>query len=179
MTEPSVFADSGRFVVAEDGPKVLVIDRGRTAPEVMVLVLTIFSLVFGGFGVVSLFSAFTGTLSLRSLVIGGFFFAIGVVSLLVMNRINESIERARSMPLSTMRPVAVFDRRHRVYLDADGEVVAPLDQVRFERRMQMTSSASKLVAVTPRGARDLLRGTPFNGVGKLDGVLTDLVHAGR
>jgi hypothetical protein len=179
VTEPSVLVDSGRFVVAEDGPKVVVIDRGRTPSEVMVLLLTSSSLIFGGFGVVSLFSAVAGTISLRSLVIGAVFFAVGVASFVAMNMLTTSIHRTRATPLSTMRPVAVFDRSHGVYLDENGELVAPLDQVRFERRMQLTSSAAKLVAVTPDGARDLLRGTPFNGVGTLDEVMNALVHGPR
>ncbi len=49
--------------------------------------------------------------------------------------------------------LAVFDRGQRVYLDGTGQVLAPLDQVRFERRMQLTSSSPKLVAVTPSGPR--------------------------
>jgi phosphosulfolactate phosphohydrolase-like enzyme len=73
--------------------------------------------------------------------------------------------------------VAVFDRRHRVYVDGNGEVVAPLDEVRFERRMQALSSSSKLVAVTPFGTRVLLRGSPFTGgLGNLDAVLTAAVQ---
>jgi hypothetical protein len=60
-----------------------------------------------------------------------------------------------------------------VYVDGDGELVAPLDEVRFERRMQATSSSSKLVAVTPFGTRVLVRGNLFGGgVGNLDEVLT-------
>jgi hypothetical protein len=37
--------------------------------------------------------------------------------------------------------VAVFNRAERVFTDADGSVIAPLDEVRFERRMQVGSSS--------------------------------------
>lgn len=178
MAEPLVIVETGRFVVAEDGPKVLVIDRGHVPSEVTVLLLTICSLVFGAYGVVSMFYAVAGGLAPRSVVVGGGFLVIGVTAFVLMNRAAAAIDRVRRTPLSAIRPVAVFDRRHGVYVDGAGELVAPLDQVRFERRMQMASSAAKLVAVTPDGSRDLLRGSPFHGgVGGLDAVLTSVVHA--
>ena len=50
-------------------------------------------------------------------------------------------------------------------------MIAPLDQVRFERRVQLTSSSPKLVALTPRGTHVLERGNPFGGgIGILDQV---------
>jgi hypothetical protein len=51
--------------------------------------------------------------------------------------------------------------------------VLPLDQVRFQRKMQPGSSSPKLVAVLPGGAsRVLKRGNPFDGgIGDVDRVL--------
>jgi hypothetical protein len=69
--------------------------------------------------------------------------------------------------------VVVVDRARRLYVDADGVVVAPLEQVRFQSRTQLTSSSPMLVAVTPDGVRTLKRGNPFNGgLGNLEAVLT-------
>ncbi|KAA0084761.1 hypothetical protein CIW52_10325 [Mycolicibacterium sp. P9-64] len=66
-----------------------------------------------------------------------------------------------------------------MFVDADGVAVAPLHQVRFERRTQLTSSSPMLVAVTPAGAFTLKRGNPFNGgLGNLDDVLTAAVFGG-
>ena len=74
--------------------------------------------------------------------------------------------------------MATFDRARRLYVDADGVVVAPLEQVRFQSRTQLTSSSPMLVAVTPDGARTLKRGNPFNGgLGDLEAVLTAAVFA--
>ncbi|MCV7153350.1 hypothetical protein H7I57_19370 [Mycobacterium pyrenivorans] len=73
--------------------------------------------------------------------------------------------------------MAVFDRAQRVYRDGADQAVAPLDQVRFERRMQMTSSSPQLVAVTPWGTHILKRGNPFGGgIGRVDEVLNDMVQ---
>jgi len=41
-------------VIAEDGPRVLVVDRGNGPPAVLAFVAGVVALVFGGFGAVSL-----------------------------------------------------------------------------------------------------------------------------
>jgi hypothetical protein len=88
------------------------------------------------------------------------------------------LRRRQSIPVGHYRPVAVFDRAARVYRDADGHVVAPLDTVTFHRRMQLGSSSAKLVAETPSGAYVLLRGNPFTGgLGDLDTVLAAAIAA--
>jgi hypothetical protein len=75
--------------------------------------------------------------------------AIGIASGVAMFFIIKRIRDNRRRPLSTFTPVAIFDRAQRVYLDGAGQVLAPLEQVRFERQIQLTSSSQKLVAVTP------------------------------
>ena len=54
-SEPMILAEQGPLVIAELVPQVLVIDRGRVPTEMTVLVLTMMTLIFGGFGVVSMF----------------------------------------------------------------------------------------------------------------------------
>ena len=54
--------------------------------------------------------------------------------------------------------------------------VKALDDVRFHRETQLTSSSPMLVASTPAGRRIIKRGNPFNGgLGDLDAVLTTAV----
>ncbi|WP_245233965.1 hypothetical protein [Mycobacterium sp. PS03-16] len=180
MNEPLVVAETGRFVVAEDADRVLLFDRGHTPSEVAILLLIIGALVFGMFGLVTLLTALTGTPAPRSMAIGAAFLAVGVASFAGMMRAVSAHRRSRSTPLRERRPAAVFDRRYRVFVDAGGEIVAPLDQVTFTRRMRLASSAPELVAVTPAGTRVLLRGSPFTGgVGNLDAVLDAMVHGAR
>lgn len=94
---------------------------------------------------------------------------VGLGALAVVRR----IQRICATPLSTYRPVAVFDRAQWVFTDGDGVVIAPLDHVRFQRQNQLTSSSAMLVAVTPAGKRIIMRGNPFNGgLGNLESVLT-------
>lgn len=169
--EPRIVAEIGGLVVAERGPLVVIVDRGTGPQATGVFVLGVLALVFGGFGTVSLMVPASVPWWL-----GAIFLVVGIAfagfSLAVVSRIR----RARTRPLNCYRPVAVFDRARRVYADADGVVVAPLDQVRFQNRMQLASSSPSLIAVTPGGSRIIKRGNPFNGgIGNLDDVLTAVV----
>ena len=167
---PRILREVGGLVIAEDGPLVIVVDRGNGPPAVLAFVTGLVAVVVGGFGVVTLV-ADPGYL-------GAAFLAAGVVAAAVTWAVVRHIRRRRTIPVESYRPVAVFDRAARVMRDADGQVVAPLDAVTFSRRMQIGSSSPKLVADTPSGGYVLLRGNPFTGgLGDLDAVLSAAVHA--
>lgn len=174
--EPRILREVGGLVIAEDGPRVLVVDRGNGPPAILAFVAGVLALVFGGFGAVSLVAIGMGHVGppvgpcVALLTIG---LAAAAVTLAIVRRIR----RTRSLPLTSYRPVAVFDRSSGIYFDGDGRAVAPLDSVTFHRRMQIGSSSPKLVAQTPDGTHVLLRGNPFTGgLGDLDAVLAGAVH---
>ena len=175
--EPIILAEHGGLVVAERGPEVILVDRGSGPTEIVVFVLVVVTLVFGGFGLVSLLPGAIGGVSGGPAWLGVALLAVAGAAATAMYISAKTVRRRRSGPLTSFTPVAIFDRSARVYRDGTGAVVAPLDQVRFERRMQATSSSAKLVAVTHDGTRVLKRGNPFGGgVGDLDAVLTRVVH---
>ena len=174
--EPMILAQQGTVVIAGLGPQVLVIDRGKAPTEMTVLVLTMMTLIFGGFGVVSMFYALTGALSLRSIVIGAVLLAVGIGAFRAMLAAGETLRRVRLTPLSACPRAAVFDRETQFYLDGAGEIVARLEEVRFERRRHLLGSS--LVAVTPSDSRVLKHANLFGGgIGTLDSVLDYAVHA--
>lgn len=169
MTEPRILAETGGLVIAEDGPLILVVDRGTSARAIVAFVLGVLALVLGGFGVVAMLSL--------SAALGAGFLCVGLLAAGATIAIVRGIRRSRVQSLRSYRPVAIVDRARRLFLDADGTVVAPSDQVRFERQMQVTSSSPRLVAVTSNGTWVLKRGNPFDGgIGNLDQVLTTVVH---
>lgn len=171
--EPRIVAEIGGLVVAERGPLVVIVDRGTGPLATGAFVLAVLALVFGGFGAVSLLIPASVPWWL-----GAIFLVIGIAFTACAVAVVSRIRRAKTRPLSSYRPVAVFDRARRVYADANGVVVAPLDQVRFQNRMQLASSSPSLVAVTPGGSRIIKRGNPFNGgIGNLGDVLTAVVFA--
>jgi hypothetical protein len=159
-----VLADTGGLVVTDDGRRVLVFDR-RTGPlAILTFVLGVITVVVGGFGVVALFSMPIG--------VAAAFLAVGLLAAVGTALAFRAFRRRRTQPLSACKSVAVIDRKLGLFSYAGGAVL-PLDQVRFQRKMQPGSSSPKLVAVLPGGAsRVLKRGNPFDGgIGDVDRVL--------
>ncbi|MFN8031804.1 MAG: hypothetical protein U0Q47_00695 [Mycobacterium sp.] len=178
--EPHILREVGGLVIAEAGALVLVVDRGNGPPAILAFVTGVIALVFGGFGVVSLAATAAGHGDGLPVWLAVAVLAGGLAAATVALTTVRRIRRTRSTPLSSYRPVAVFDRAARVYLDSAGRAVAPLDTVTFHRRFQMGSSSLKLVAQTPTGTHVLLRGNPFiGGLGDLDTVLTAAVHGAQ
>ena len=170
MTTPSesrVLADTGGLVVTDNGRRVLVFDRNTGGLAILAFVLGVVALCAGGFGIVALFSSMTG--------IGAAFLAVGVAAAIGAVLAVRAFRRRRAQPLHACRSVAVIDRKLGLFSYAGGAVL-PLDQVRFQRRMQLGSSSPKLVAVLPGSTRVLKRGNPFDGgIGDVDEVLTAAV----
>jgi len=167
--EPRILADTGGLVVADDGRRILVIDRGTGTLAVAAFVLSVAALVVGGFGAVALFTISAG--------LGAAFLAVGVVAAIAAIVAVRKFRQRRAQPLHACRSVAVIDRKLGLFSYAGGAVL-PMDQVRFQRRMQIGSSSPKLVALLPGGTRVLKRGNPFDGgIGNVDEVLTAVVHA--
>lgn len=178
-TEPVVIAEQGGLVVAEQGAAILIIDRGNGPVEIVAYVMVVITLVFGGFGAVWIVHTTGDTPSSFPAFLGATLLIIAIAAGLIGGLLINSRRRTRRRPLSTFTPVAIIDRVQRVYRDHSGRFVVPLDQVRFERRMQLTSSSPKLVAVTPSGTHLLKRGNPFGGgIGRIDEVLNGILLGG-
>mgnify|MGYP000855447969 CR=1 FL=1 len=174
---PQILREVGGLVIAEDGPRVLVVDRGNGPPAILAFVAGVVGLVFSGFGAVNLAAVGIGHGAGIPVWLCVALLAVGVAAAAVSAVTVRRIRQTRSVPVTGYRPVAVFDRAARIYFDGYGRPVAPLDSVTFHRRVQMGSSSLKLVAETPAGRYVLLRGNPFTGgLRDLCTVLTSAVH---
>ena len=170
--EPRVLADTGGLLVTDDGRRLLVIDRCTGALSTLAFVLGVVTLVVGGFGAVAVATA------MPSRALGAIFLAAGLVFALLTLLAVRKIRQRRSQPLHQCRPVAVIDRKLGLFSYRGGALVQ-LDQVRFARQMQIGSSSSQLVAITPGGKQVLKRGNPFDGgIGNVDEILTGAVRGG-
>jgi hypothetical protein len=168
---PRILVDAGGLVVTDDGRRVNVIDRATGGLATCAFVLGIGALVTAGFGTVSLAS---GT---PSRLLGVALLAAGLVVAAVTFVVIRKIRARRTQPLGSCRSVAVLDRKLNLFTVAGGALL-PLDQIRFERRMQIGSSSPKLVAVSPAGVHVLKRGNPFDGsIGEVDQLLTEVVRS--
>lgn len=174
---PRVLREVGGLVIAEDGPRVLVVDRGNGPLAIAVFVTGIVAMVSGGFGALTLSAAAAGRGAGLPVVLSVAMLAVGVTAVAVAVAMVRRIRRSRFVSITDYRPVAVFDRAARIYFDGDGRAVAPLSAVTFHRRLQVGSSSRKLVVHTPTGEYVLLRGNPFTGgLADLADVLTGAVN---
>lgn len=166
--EPQILADTGGLLVTDDGRRVLVIDRCTGALTTIAFVLGVATIVVGGFGVVALVAGAPSRL------LGWVFVGAGVVAAALTALVVRSIRARRNQALGQCRPVAVIDRKLGLFSYRGGALVQ-LDQVRFERRLQIGSSSPKLVAVTPGGTLIIKRGNPFDGgIANVDEILTSV-----
>jgi hypothetical protein len=169
-TSARVIADTGGLVVTDDGRRLLVYDRCTGALTVMAVVLGIVTVVVGGFGAVALITG------VPSMVLGAVFLAVGVALAAAVYLLVRKIGHHRGQPLHECRSVAVLDRKLGLFSYRGGPLIH-IDHVRFARRFQISSSAAKLVAVTPGGTKVLKRGNPFDGgVGNVDQLLNAVVQ---
>jgi hypothetical protein len=171
-TQPQILADTGGLLVADDGRRVLVIDRCTGALTTIAFVLGVITLVVGGFGLAAFFAGMPKPLA-------AVFVAVGLLFAVLTALVVRKIRQRRGQPLNQCRPVGVIDRKLGLFSYRGGALIQ-LDQVRFARKMQIGSSSPKLVAITPGGTLVLKRGNPFDGgIGNVDEVLNAAVAAAR
>lgn len=165
-----ILADTGGLVVTDDGRRVVVIDRRIGALSVLAFALGVGGVVLIVFGVVAWVDGLLPGVGSVGLL------ALGVVLAALTIWLIRTIRGRRAAPLGSCRPAAVLDRKLGLF-SAGGGALMNLADVRFERRLQVSSSAAKLVAVTPSGVLVLKRGTPFDGgVGDAHDVLNSVVQ---
>jgi hypothetical protein len=145
----SPLADNGGYVLAEDGSRLLFFRR-RILPSWMAFVSGLLAVIALGNGVVQLV--------LGNLAAGGALLVAGAGAALTLLAVLRSRRRATATPLEATTALVVIDLEARSLLDGGDRILAPLDAVRVERSMQMTSSARALRIVWPGGAMVVYRG---------------------
>lgn len=164
-TNPVEVASSGGVVIAEDGPRVLVYNRrlGPLAVTAFVLGLVAFILVAN-----AVLFLLLDDESLPSALSWGLL-AAAVPLVAVLTVVWRALAGRRRAPLTSMVPVAVFDRSTGAVSDGQGAVLGRLDQLSIQRRFQLGSSSPALVARLPDRTLLLAKGNPFTGgLGRLD-----------
>jgi hypothetical protein len=153
-----VLADNGRFVLAEDGSRLLFIER-RILPSWTVFVPGLLAFIVAANALLQLVAG--------NGVAAAVIAAVAVVSALVLRLALRRRRLARAKPLASADAVVQLDLAGRVLLDGDGRALAALDQVRIEKAMQMTSSARALTVVWPGNRRVVYRGDPLTRNGSI------------
>jgi len=167
-------ADNGRFVLAEDAERLLFIERRGLVPAVAVFVAGLLTVILAVNGPLML------GLGIRD---GDARISVGIVLTLAAGLAGLAcaalvrLRRARhAEPLQPTSAIVILDRPAGLLRDGSGRELAPLTEVRFVRRAQLTSSSRALHVVWPRGQRVVFRGDPF--AGSIDDAVAQLTARG-
>jgi hypothetical protein len=144
-----VLADNGGHVLAEDGSRLLFLSR-QILPSWLTFVPGVLALVTIGNGAVQL--------AIGNLLAGVVLLAVGAVSVLGVRAVLRRRARAIATPLDPATALLVIDLGTNTLRDRADLELAPLEAVRVERSMQLTSSARALRIVWPGGAMIVYRG---------------------
>jgi hypothetical protein len=154
-------ADNGRFVLAESEGRLLFLERRGLIPAWAIFVVGLLTVIFAiNGGLLLWFGALAGDARLGvglGMLVAGLLAGWGCAALVRRRRARNQ------RGLDPSEAIVVLDRPAGVLRDRAGRVLAPLDQVRFVRRMQLTSSSRALHAVWPGGDWAVYRGDPFAG----------------
>jgi hypothetical protein len=158
--EGLIECQSAGWVLFSAGRRLVFADRDTSWRRVVLFVLALLALIFTANGV---YWIATGMRFGSGLVLGAVLTAAGVLAG-VAARWTWTVEKEdlKTVP-SRDQWVLVIDLEARQVEARHGEILAPLDAVRFSPVAQMGSSSRALVATWPSGSAVVYRGNPFGG----------------
>ena len=153
--------------IYSEGDRVLVVDLGTVQLYTTIFVLGLVTLICGANGAMML----AGLFGEGQVVVGLVLVALSALSGLGIHKLVKLIRARRSHPEDRV-PIVILDLATQQLCASDGRPMAPLSEVRQQRKVQIGSSSRKLVLFGPMGTVLVARGNPFaGGLGNLDGVL--------
>jgi hypothetical protein len=152
-------ADNGGYVLTEDGDRLLFFRR-RILPSWLAFVPGLLCVIAIGNAVAQL--------ALGHLVAAGVLAVVGAGGGRFAWAVRGRRRRVRARPLDPTDATVVVDLGARSLVDGTGQVLAPLDLVRVERSVQMTSSSRALRVVWPGGAVVVFRGDALSLTGSIE-----------
>jgi len=151
---------SAGWVLFSDGRRLVFANRGTAYRRVALFVLALLALIFTANGV---YWIAAGMRSGGGLVLGAILTAAGVLTGLAAQW-TWTVEKQdlKAVP-GRDQWILVIDLEARHVEARHGEVLAPLDAVRFSPVAQLGSSSRALGATWPGGSAVVYRGSPFGG----------------
>ncbi len=89
--------------------------------------------------------------------------AIGFLFMGISIYVARYRKKINAKPFDQLQAICAFDFNSGVLLDARLQPIASLHEVHIKRALQLASSSSALVVVSPLGSMTLVKGSPFSG----------------
>lgn len=153
-------AAASGIIIYEDGLRVYISKRSATWISTFLFVTGILTIIFLINGLVQLFALkdHAGPTKL-----GIILTLVGVFSAILFWRAWVYKSKINARPFNELPTIAVIDLETKNLLNGQHQVLAPLQQVWLDRKMQITSSSPELIIRWNGGTLSLAKGNPFSG----------------
>lgn len=154
-------AASSGTVIYEDQNKLYVAKMPAPWTATFLFVAGLLAFILLANGVLMLFFLKTQPAIPQSL--GLMLMALGVLFAFICWKVNAYRKKMNAKPVSELECICIIDIGANLLLDGKQNMLAPLDQVKLNRKMQLTSSSSKLVLQWNKNSLTVVEGNPFSG----------------
>lgn len=163
-------AESSGVVIHEAANKLYISKRPANWTSTFLFVTGLLAFILLGNGVLQLLSLepdSTGSSKLGIILIG-----IAVFVTIVFWRVWLYQKKVRAIPVHELKAIAIIDLENNNVLDAEENILTPINQAYLIRKMQLGSSSPELIIHWGRGSLSIVRGNPFSGgIAKIEKVL--------
>ena len=153
-------AESSNIVAYETGNKLYISKRPATWTSVFLFVTGLLAVILLVNGILQLFMAKDATGSSR---LGIIFILIAVLCIIIFWKVWLYRKKVNAIPLHQLQTICIFDFESNYLLDAQQNILTPIEQAWFTRKMQISSSSPELIMQWNGGSFNIVKGNPFSG----------------
>lgn len=163
-------AISSGTVIYEEGNKLFICKRPGTWIPVFLFVTGLLAIILLINGILQLITL--GNQSTGSSTAGIIFILIAVVITIIFWRVKIVQKKINTVPLNELKNIAIIDFNKNRLLDAQQNMLSPVNQTYLLRKMQLSSSSPELMLCWNNGSVSIVKGNPFaGGIAKIEKVL--------
>jgi hypothetical protein len=162
MSPTTILAESNGYLLARQGPVLMFADRGTRVVSMRAFVVALLFFLIVANVVAQLFLLVLG----GAPTVGLPLVMLGVTAALFGGgawRIRAILKHRRALPPESVSSLLLIDLEEHTLLDADGTMLSPLAEVKFQHQLLPTSPNRSLAAQWPGGSRQVFVGNMFRG----------------
>ena len=153
-------AESSNIVAYETGNKLYISKRPATWTSVFLFVTGLLAVILLVNGILQLFMVKDATGSSR---LGIILIVIAVLFIIVFWKVWLYRKKTNAIPLHQLQTICIFDFESNYLLDAQQNILTPIEQAWLTRKMQISSSSPELIIQWNGGSFNIVKGNPFSG----------------
>lgn len=154
-------AESSGIVIFENANRLHIVKKPAqwTSTFMFVTGLLAFILLTNGILQLFFFNKQTPELSTLGIILS----VLGLFFLLIFWRIIAYRKKLNAKPLNELKCICILDFSTNNLLDSRERILSPLNKIRMQRKMQISSSSPELVLIWDNNSLSIAKGNPFSG----------------